>query len=171
MKKYYPVDFDTKGNAILGEARNTPTSNSFIPTKWTPGGGSEDEGNGIMSISISPSITTTPALESFFPIYYEDLTDEQKQSGVTLTPATDAALEVGAEYTFTITPTADMYIITDEPGAKGEPVAVTEQVKEIGGIKGIRLADVYATSTLEEPTVDDMVFVIELLIRSTDTPQ
>ena len=32
MKKYIPVDFDEKGNVILGGERNTPTSNGFIPT-------------------------------------------------------------------------------------------------------------------------------------------
>ena len=31
MKKYIPVDFDEKGNAVLGREKNTPTSNSFIP--------------------------------------------------------------------------------------------------------------------------------------------
>ena len=81
MKKYYPIDFDSKGNAILGDARSTPTSNSFIPTTWTPGGGSEDEGNGIMSISITPAIETTPALESVFPIYWEDIPAEDITDG------------------------------------------------------------------------------------------
>lgn len=102
MKKYYPVDFDTKGNAILGEARNTPTSNSFIPTTWTPGGGSEDEGNGIKSITISPSITTTPALESMFPIDWACGTVD-----VTVTVQGTVA---DGEYTLTIEPTANMCV-------------------------------------------------------------
>ena len=107
MKKYYPVDFDEKGNAILGTARTTPTSNGFVPTTWTPGGGSEDEGNGIKSVSISPAISTTPALESFFPIYWEDLTAEQKDNGVIINVETDG--ELSGEYAVTITPTAEWY--------------------------------------------------------------
>ena len=169
MKKYIPLDFDEKGKVILGTPKNTPTSNGFIPTTWTPGG--SEAGNGIKSITISPAITTTPALESLFPVYYEDLTEEQKQSGVTLTLSTDAALTVGAEYTFTITPTADMYIITDEPGAKGEPNTVTAHVVERGGIRGISVEEIYVTTTLEQPTGDDMVFEMQMQIRPKATPQ
>lgn len=43
MKKYYPVDFDEKGNAVLGNAKSTPTSNGFIPTAWAPGGSDEEK--------------------------------------------------------------------------------------------------------------------------------
>lgn len=129
MKKYYPIDFDEKGNAILGTARTTPTSNSFIPTTWTPGGGSEEEGNGIKSITISPSITTTPTLESLFPIYYENLTEEEKQSGVMVQlSVAQGVIKSGDEYTVTITPTADWYAADMENftfGDKGEPYSVT----------------------------------------------
>ena len=62
MKKYIPVDFDEKGNAVLGREKNTPTSNSFIPTTWAPGGSEGKQG--VKSISISPAITTNPALDS-----------------------------------------------------------------------------------------------------------
>lgn len=124
MKKYYPVDFDEKGNAVLGNASNTPTSNGFIPTTWVPGGGIEDEGNGIKSITITPAITTTPALESLFPIYYEDLTEEQKQNGIVFNLHTD---EQHTDFVLTITPTSDWHFM-DESGDEsvrlenGEPV-------------------------------------------------
>lgn len=105
MKKYYPVDFDEKGNAVLGNANNTPTSNGFIPTTWVPG--ESDEGNGIKSITISPAITTTPALESLFPIYWEDLTEEQKRDGITIN-CTRGDITPGG-YTLTVEPTGDWY--------------------------------------------------------------
>ena len=130
MKKYYPVDFDEKGNAVLGRAKNTPTSNGFIPTTWAPDGG--DEGNGIKSITITPAITTDPALESLFPIYYENLTAEEKEDGVYIEVDVDAPPVT--DYTFTLTPTDDMYagimgiggapIMGDE---KGAPVSGTNQ--------------------------------------------
>ena len=60
-----------------------------------------------MSISISPAITTTPALDSLFPIYWEDLTDEQKQDGITIN-CTSSGYTPG-EYTITVEPTGDWY--------------------------------------------------------------
>lgn len=127
-------------------------------------GGGDENKQGLKSISISPAITTTPALDSLFPIYWDDLTEEQKQNGVTLSLTTDAGLTVDEEHTFTITPTTDMYIIADEPGGKGEPVAVTIHVVEIEGKIGIRLPELYVTSTPEEPSEEDIAFSFTLNI-------
>lgn len=89
------------------------------------GGGKQ----GLKSITISPAITTTPALDSLFPIYYDDLTEEQKESGILLSLYTEAGIiHSGDQYTATITPTEDWYA-TDENnqifGNKGEPLIVT----------------------------------------------
>lgn len=83
-----------------------------------------------MSISISPAITTTPALDSLFPIYWEDLTDEQKQNGVNIVAYVGSdVIKVGDEYTITVTPTDDLYagIISGTPqfGNKGESASFT----------------------------------------------
>ena len=128
MKKYYPIDFDKDGKPIIGAAKNTPAGNGFIPTTWTPGGGSEDEGNGIKSISISPSITTTPALESFFPIYWEDIPAEDIEDGQFATKRIEVVYdgEFGSEYHVTATPTADWQVQTDfdQYAGKGETAEV-----------------------------------------------
>lgn len=133
MKKYYPVDFDEKGNAVLGNAKSNPTSNGFIPTTWVPGGGSEEEGDGVKSVSISPAITTTPALDSLFPIYYEDLTEEQKRDDVRFTGEPATALVEGATYTITATPTDSMFV-SDGAGvvsaSAGAPVTFTATVED-----------------------------------------
>lgn len=133
MKKYYPVDFDEKGNAVLGNAKSSPKSNGFIPTTWAPGGGSEDGKQGIKSVTISPAITTTPALESLFPIYYEDLTDEQKRDDVRFTGEPATALVEGATYTITATPTDSMFV-SDGNGivsaSAGAPITFTATVEE-----------------------------------------
>ena len=129
MKKYYPIDFDEKGKAILGEARNTPTSNGFIPTTWTPPA-PVSEGSGLLSISISPELETDPALDSVSPIYYDDLTDEEKEQGKEIEVSTVNGLQTG-ELTFTITPTPDWYALnmsTYEFGDMGEPVTTTVEV-------------------------------------------
>lgn len=110
MKKYIPVDFDEKGNVILGNAKNNPTSNGFIPTTWAPGGGSDEGKNGIKSISISPAISTTPALESLFPIYYEDLTEDEKGTHKAVSAVATTTLVDGNEYAVTATPTDNMYV-------------------------------------------------------------
>ena len=124
MKKYIPVDFDEKGNAVLGREKNTPTSNGFIPTTWAPGGGDENK-QGLKSISISPAITTTPALDSLFPIYYDDLTEEEKEDGKGLHVDTGGELEDTDTYTITVTPTSEWYAFNPNSGitgGKGEPI-------------------------------------------------
>jgi hypothetical protein len=129
MKKYYPIDFDSKGNAILGDARNTPTSNSFIPTTWTPVTPEpEPAGNGIMSISITPAIETTPALDSVFPIYWEDIPAEDIEDGQYATKRIEVTYsgELGSEYHITATPTADWQVQNDfdQWAGKGETAEV-----------------------------------------------
>lgn len=130
MKKYYPIDFDKDGKPIIGAAKNTPAGNGFIPTTWAPGGGSEDEGNGIKSITISPSITTTPALESMFPIDWA--------CGIVEVNATVQSTVADGEYTLTIEPTANMCVeYYDEAaedykfGAPGQ--IVTQTITASGG--------------------------------------
>ena len=138
MKKYYPVDFDEKGNAVLGNAKSTPTSNGFIPTTWAPGGGS-DEGNGIKSITISPAITTTPALESLFPICYEDLTEEEKAEGKKTVLVNADNLTVGDTYTAQVAATGDWYVIGDgEWSAQGGSATYEGNVTQIGDGHAVR---------------------------------
>lgn len=157
MKKYIPLDFDEKGNAVLGNAKNTPTSNGFIPTTWAPGG---EAGNGIKSITISPAITTTPALDSLFPIYWEDLTDEEKeQQGKTIMLTTDTTLVDDTTYTVTVTPTADWYAADDDDyGGKGEPVTFTATASA-----GHPLMVAAAASSATDPDVDEQIHVMLMI--------
>lgn len=122
------VEYDVPNNDDLEGATGT-----IVLTEGGQGsGGGGDAGNGIRSISISPAITTDPALESFFPIYWKDLTAEEKEDGVYIEVSVDAPQV--ADYTFTLTPTDDMYagimgiggapIMGDE---KGAPVSGTNQ--------------------------------------------
>lgn len=138
MKKYYPIDFDTKGNAILGDAKNTPTSNSFIPTTWAPS--SSGEKHGILSIEIVPPFETTPALDTFFPLYFEDLTEEQIMDGVTI--RVDANFDISEDWGVKVTPTETLFAWkynAGEPagdGGDGQPVTYTMWGNEDGtGIK------------------------------------
>ena len=128
MKKYIPIDFDEKGKVILGREKNTPTPNKGIPAIFIESG--SDEGKqGLKSISISPAIQTTPALDSLFPIYWDDLPtnpslpDGIKQYNVHLS----GGFMEEAVYKATFTPTADWYVLSN---GKGEPAVVDGYVED-----------------------------------------
>ena len=81
---------------------------------------------GLLSIAISPVITTTPALADISPFYYDD---EHRSISIL------AALENSAEYTITVTPTSDWYVYTDDDsGEVGEPLEVALTTDESGNI-------------------------------------
>lgn len=106
MKKYYPVDFDEKGNAVLGNAKSNPTSNGFIPTAWAPGG--SDEGKqGLKSITISPALDTTPALDSLFPFYWDEAQAKEGWQRFEQVLTTGVSLTERTKYTVTVTPTSE----------------------------------------------------------------
>lgn len=133
MKKYIPIDFDEKGKVILGNAKNTPTPNGTIPAIFIPGGSDENK-QGLKSISISPAITTTPALDSLFPIYWDDLPEGEIEEGVEYreyeaTLHTGHALTQGDSYSVSITPTSEWhYDDMDDSGGDGETVTVNKNV-------------------------------------------
>lgn len=136
MKKYIPVDFDEKGNAVLGTQKNTPTSNGFIPTTWTPGG-SDEEKQGLKSISISPAITTEPSLASIPPIYFDAEKAEEGWMHVEYNLTTATALRRGDTYTITLTPTNDWIAErtgTESSSQKGEPLVFTVQLINDGAL-------------------------------------
>lgn len=148
------VEYDVPNNDNLEGATGT-----IVLTEGGQGsGGGGDAGNGIKSITISPAITTTPALESYFPIYWEDLTAEQKQDGVQIT--INANIEDDVQYTITVTPTADWYTASfdgaPEFGEKGEPFTFT-QTMSIGQSYDFHVAA--ANGTTEE-TATETVFAL-----------
>ena len=129
-----------------------------------------DEGNGIKSITISPAITTTPAFASLFPIYWEDLTEKQKQEHVVrIAASTQATMEVGDTYTVTVVPTADMYAMGDsEFGGKGEPVTYISEVTDFTDGNAMEI-EIYATNQLPPsaqvlPPANAMYFSVILRI-------
>ena len=149
MKKYIPVDFDEKGNAVLGREKNTPTSNSFIPTTWAPGGSEGKQG--VKSISISPAITTNPALDSV-NVYWDDLTEEQKESGeVRLTIMCLQELGEMTEYTITMTPTDTWAIAVSDDYTVGEPASVSMHPIQIENALALQVqAEVFNPENSEE---------------------
>lgn len=93
-----------------------------------------DEGSGLLSISISPAIETTPALDSLFPIYWDDLPEGEIEEGVEYryyeqTLHTGHALTQGDDYSVSITPTSEWhYDDTEDSGGDGETVTLTKTV-------------------------------------------
>lgn len=122
--------------------------------KLIPKSGGGDEGKqGLKSITISPAIETTPALDSLFPIYWEDLTEEEKQHGINIT-VNGTAEDI--EYTITVTPTDEWYAMHNseefEVGGKGEPVSYT-----VEGGKGVLSFTPNTTNGNTEETATQLV--------------
>ena len=144
---------------------NTPNNTNIkVVESLINGGGGSEAGNGIKFITISPAITTTPALESLFPIYYEDLTEEQKQEhAVRIAASTQATMEVGDTYTVTVVPTADMYAMGDsEFGGKGEPVTLICEVTDSTDGNAMEI-EINATNQVP-PSANAMYFSVILRI-------
>ena len=132
MKKYITMDFDDKGKPVLGGAKDRPTQGfAFVPSGWVPTPEPPiEDGSGLKSISISPAITTTPALESMFPIEWA--------CGIVDANATVQGTVADGEYTLTIEPTANMCVrYYDEAaedykfGAPGQ--TITQKATASGG--------------------------------------
>lgn len=101
-----------------------------------------------MSVSISPAITTAPALDSVH-VYWEDLTEEQKASGVRLALNCPNQL-LTQDYAVTLTPTADWAIYTDDEPVAGEPVTFTLPCNESGGARFVLLSEIPIINMTDE---------------------
>lgn len=102
-------------------------SDGTTEVKLIPKSGGGDEGKqGLKSITISPAITTTPALDSVAPIYYDDLTEQEKQSkDITRVVKYDEETVPSDSYQITFKPTTDWYAAENMVfGEKGEAVTI-----------------------------------------------
>ena len=159
MKKYIPLDFDEKGKVVLGREKNTPTPNGTIPAIFIPGG--SDEGKqGLKSISISPAITTTPALDSMLPLDYDELIAQGYQPSengdITINVTVSSEL-IEEQYTITATPTSGWYAQnceTGDIGERGETVTYNLELSD-----GDTIACVYEKIGAEPPVKTILVMV------------
>ena len=122
-------------------------SDGTTEVKLIPKSGGDEGKNGIQSVTISPAITTTPALDSLFPIYWEDLTDEEKQGGKTIALSTDGTFEIGDQIAITVTPTPDMMagaVKGDDHNYGdnvGEAITLNTTITDGGQIQFVVMAD------------------------------
>lgn len=122
---------DTAGIAA-GSVLLTPDGNSVLyEDGWSGGGGGGGGTGDLVSVTLSPPISTDRELSSFFPINYDSLTPEEKQDGKTIYLVPDRALTEGDEYSYTITPGADWYVNKGGGnfGGQGEAVTLTATVE------------------------------------------
>lgn len=117
-----------------------------------------------MSISISPAIQTTPALDSLFPIYYDDLTEEEKAHGLSKEVELPTGTDPSGTYDVTITPTSDWYVRSSSSaiGEKGEPVVVRMVVES--GSAEMRI-DAFASNGATQETTTEF-FGVQINIYS-----
>ena len=99
-------------------------SDGTTEVKLIPKSGGDEGKQGLKSIAISPAITTTPALDSI-SINYDDLTEDEKQNGVTVN-LTSSDVGEGTS-TLTYTPTSDWYAFDSDMNfsEKGEGMTFT----------------------------------------------
>lgn len=103
----------------------TPWNTNMKVVESLIGEDSDESKQGLKSISISPVITTTPALDSVFPIYWGDT----YPPAIHLTP--NGVLPASAE--ITITPTDGWYVYNGETfGGSGEPVTISVENEDDG---------------------------------------
>lgn len=122
---------DTAGIAA-GSVLLTPDGNSVLYTDgWSEDGGGGGGGD-LVSVTLSPPISAAPELSSFFPISYDSLTPEEKRDGKVIRLVPVGTLNVGDEYSYTITPGADWYVNKGGGnfGEQGEPVTLTAVVED-----------------------------------------
>lgn len=105
-------------------------SDGTTEVKLIPKSGGDVGKQGVKSVTISPEITTTPALDSLFPIYWDDLPEGEIEEGVEYrtyeaTLHTGHALTNGDSYSVSFTPTSEWHY---ESGGDGETVTVTKTV-------------------------------------------
>lgn len=144
---------------------NTPWNTNMKIVEGLIGG--SDEGNGIKSISISPAITTTPALDSLFPIYWDELTEEEKAEGKKTVLLSVGSLTEGDTYTATITATDTWYAQGDgDWSAQGGSAEYTGTVSEMGGVNAVK----FTLGACADPE-DDNADYFELTIGITTTGQ
>lgn len=103
-------------------------SDGTTEVKLIPKSGGDEDKQGLKSITISPAITTTPALDSLFPIYYGDLEDSPIPGSTRFAEFELKSEEsVGGNYTVIITPTSDWQLY-DEANqtmlGKGVPLSI-----------------------------------------------
>lgn len=115
-------------------------SDGTTEVKLIPKSGGGDEGKqGLKSISISPAITTTPAIDSLFPIYWDDLTDEEKAEGKKTLLLNVGSLTEGDTYTATITATDTWYAQGDgdwsEQGGSAEDTGTVSKMGDVNAVK------------------------------------
>lgn len=141
---------------------NTPwNTNMKVVEGLINEGGSDENKQGLKSISISPAITTTPALDSLLPIYWDDLPEGEIEEGVEYrtyetTLHTGYALTNGTQYTISVTPTSDWRAYHDETeGDIGETITFTEEVVLAGKL------NVYGFVGDSENAIDVNIFITE----------
>ena len=114
-------------------------SDGTTEVKLIPKSGGDEGKNGILSVTISPAITTTPALDSLFPIYWDDLTDEEKAEGKKTVLLNADNLTVGDTYTAQVAATSDWYVSGDgdwsEQGGSAEDTGTVSEMGDANAVK------------------------------------
>ena len=121
--------------------------------------GDAAEGGGLKSISISPVNTTDPALDTLFPIYWDDLTDDEKEDGVSVS----CEMSSWNLFTVTVTPTSTWYIAdADDMEFKEMGGSITSEERSITPYSPFEWQLFLSNGTTEESTTEYFLLTITI---------
>ena len=151
------ANYNDEGGYIEAWKKSDGTTEvKLIPKSGGGGGGDDEEKNGLLSLTISPAVTTTPTLDTLLPLDYDELIAQgyQPDEYGTITVTVEVIGEsVEEQYTITATPTSGWYAQNNETSDIGEQGQAVTYNTEI--VDGANLAVVYESIT--EPPVKSII--------------
>ena len=123
-------DLNDEIGISAGSVLITPSAQYVFLTDGQAGEPKEPQ---LVSITVSPEISTMPPMRSLFPLAWEDLTEDEQEGGKNVNLYATAPLVDETEYTITVTPCADWYLwdrINEVFLAKGEVFTYNATVSE-----------------------------------------
>lgn len=150
------ANYNDEGGYIEAWKKSDGTTEvKLIPKSGGGGGGDDEEKNGLLSLTISPAITTTPTLDTLLPLDYDELIAQGYEPNESGTITVEVILQSVEElYTITATPTSGWYAQNTETnviGEQGQAVTYNTDIQDGAAI----LAVVYESIT--EPPVKSIL--------------
>lgn len=151
------VEYDVPNNDNLDGA-----SGSIVLTPGGEGSGIDENRPGLLSIRITPNISSTPAYATAFPIYYDELPEGETEVVLNFEVG-QGVINDQDEFTVTATPSSTWYVFKEDDGEggvvygeQGEAVSY-ECIADAGGLEFVTIVSNTNDTTVPEDEVQSMV--------------
>ena len=156
------ANYNDEGGYIEAWKNSDGTTEVKLIPKSGGGGDDDEEKNGLLSLTISPAVTTTPTLDALLPLDYDELVAQGYQpdeyGAITVTVEVILPSD-GDQYTITATPTSGWYAQNNETnviGEQGQAVTYNTEIED-----NANLAVVYE-SIPEQPPVKTIIVMAHI---------